>query len=65
MNSEVRLLSLSVTFDSDRILEFVFLILSLRVKMLGFQKKGEFKEEEEEENRVNKLVLAITVEYNI
>ena len=65
MNSEAMLLSLSGTFDSERTLKLIFVALSLRVKMLGFQKKGEFKEEEEEENRVNKLVLAITVEYNI
>ena len=52
-------MSLSVTFDSDRILEFVFLILSLRVKMLGFQNEGEFKEEDD---NVDKVVLIIAVE---
>ena len=61
MNSKVRLLSLSATFDCDKTLELVFVTLSLRVKVLGCQKEGEFKEDD----RVSKVVLAIAIEQNI
>lgn len=60
---EVRLLSLSTTFDSNRTLKLVFITLSLRVKVLDFQNKGEFKEEEDD--KVNKVTLDIVVEYRI
>ena len=40
------LLSLLAAFHSDRTLEMVFIMLSLRVKVLGFHKEGKFKEEE-------------------
>jgi len=60
---EVRLLSLSTTFDSNRTLKLVFITLSLRVKVLDFQNKGEFKEEEDD--KVNKVILDIVVEYRI
>lgn len=60
---EVRLLSLSTTFDSNRTLKLVFITLSLRVKVLDFQNKGEFKEEED--GKVNKVALDIVVEYRI
>ena len=53
-------------------LQQVFLLLencssftwSLRVKVLDFEKEGEFKEEKEYD-RINKVMLVITVEQNI
>ena len=36
VNLKAKLLSLSAMFDSDRILELIFITLSLRVMMLGF-----------------------------
>ena len=48
-------------FD-DRTLKLGFVTLSLRVKMLGFRKKEEFKEKDD---RVNKVVLTIAVGQNI
>ena len=66
MNSKVRLLSLSMTFDSDRTLELIFIMLTLGVKVLGFRKEGEFKEEEEEDgDKVNEVVMTIVVVQNI
>ena len=50
-------------FDSNRTLKLVFIALSLRVKVLGFRKEREFKEEEDD--RANKVVLVIAVEQNI
>lgn len=52
------------TFDFDITLEFMFITLSLRVKVLDFEKEGEFKEEKEYD-RINKVMLVITVEHNI
>ena len=60
MNSEAKLLSLLTMFDSNKTLELVFIPLSLRVKVLGFHK--EEKSKEEEDNRVNKVVLVIAIE---
>ena len=57
-------MSLLATFDFDRTLEFMFITLSLRVKVLDFEKEGEFKEEKEYD-RINKVMLVITVEQNI
>jgi len=66
VNSKVRLLSLSMTFDSDRTLELIFIMLTLGVKVLGFRKEGEFKEEEEEDgDKVNEVVMTIVVVQNI
>ena len=56
------MLNLSVTFDFDRTLELIFVTLSLKVKVLDFRKEGKFKEEEDD--RVNKVVLVIAVEHN-
>ena len=64
MNLEVRLLNLLVTFDSDKTLKLVFITLSLRVKVLNFHKEGEFKKEEDDD-RVNRIVLTIIVKQNI
>ena len=57
-------MSLLATFDFDRTLEFMFITLSLRVKVLDFEKEGELKEEKEYD-RINKVMLVITVEQNI
>lgn len=71
MNLEARLWSLLVTFDSDKtlklILKLIFIRLSLKVKVLGFRKEEEFKEEKEDndDGGVNKVMLVITVEHNI
>lgn len=67
MNLEARLWSLLVTFDSDKTLKLIFIRLSLKVKVLGFRKEEEFKEEKEDndDGGVNKVMLVITVEHNI
>lgn len=55
-----------MTFDSDRTLELIFIMLTLGVKVLGFRKEGEFKEEEEEDgDKVNEVVMTIVVVQNI
>lgn len=48
-------------FDFNRTLELIFVMLNLGVKVLDFQTKGKFKEDD----RVDKVVLAIAFEHNI
>ena len=50
-------------FDSNRTLKLIFVTLSLRVKELGFRKKWEFKEEDDD--MVNKVVLTIVVKRHL
>lgn len=50
-------------FDSNRTLKLIFVTLSLRVKELGFRKKWEFKEEDDD--MVNKVVLTIVVKQHL